>query len=226
MTRSGDIMVKRKKEVEFVKKNFGKMTYREMGNTLNRSQSYLHGIAKDLGLIQKEYTKDLEGEVWKSPNNYSEYYISNYGRIKSKTRKKSLKTRVHEGYYDCRIIDDSGKKRSPRIHRLVAETFMPNNPSEQNQVNHIDGNKLNNHLDNLEWVTSRQNQMHAIKNGLKKPTTRRILTEENVREICELFQKGMSYSEIENYNPLYKRSRTEGIRQRTRWVKISKDYVW
>lgn len=203
------------------------MTYKEMGDILHRSQSYLHGIAKGLGLISQKHTPDLEGEVWKEVEGFSSYLISNYGRLKSKQRKIVLKTRVKEGYYDYRLNDSNGEKRSVRIHRLVAENFIPKpNANEPLQVNHIDGNKLNNRVENLEWVTARENQMHAIRTGLKQPSPRPILTESDVREICELIQSGMSYREIEEYNPKYKRSRVEGIRQRIRWKEIVKDYEW
>lgn len=62
------------------------------------------------------------------------------------------------------------KKRSKKlVHRLVAQEFLEN-PTEKEQVNHIDGNKSNNYLSNLEWVTRSENVKHAYLIGLKKPT--------------------------------------------------------
>lgn len=74
------------------------------------------------------------------------------------------------------------------IHRLVAEKYIPN-PEEKEQVNHKDGNKLNNNVDNLEWVTNQENRNHAIKNGLhfsgeKCPWTK--LSQKDVEEIRSL----------------------------------------
>ena len=58
-----------------------------------------------------------------------------------------------------------GKRTTHLIHRLVAQAFIPN-PENKPQINHIDGNPLNNHISNLEWVTNQENAIHASKNGL------------------------------------------------------------
>lgn len=74
-----------------------------------------------------------------------------------------------DGYY-CVNIQRGNKEQHVRIHRLVAQAFIPN-PENKPQVNHKDGNKKNNHVDNLEWCTNRENVHHAIKTGLKRPQT-------------------------------------------------------
>lgn len=66
-------------------------------------------------------------------------------------------------YIDVRF---NGERRCPKVHRLVALAFIPN-PDNKPQVNHIDGNKRNNRVSNLEWVTNEENRIHAIKNNLK-----------------------------------------------------------
>lgn len=185
----------------------------------------MYGIAKKLGLPKSTESPDLEGEIWKTHKDFPVYLISNLGRIKNKKRNRVLKTRVHEGYYDCRIPNKYGKNKNPRIHRMVAETFIPN-PDNKKQVNHKDGNKLNNNVDNLEWATNKENQIHSVKNGLHKAHGYVILTEEEVHDICRLLEEGKSYRELEEINSRYKRSRTEGIRQRKRWIEVSKKYSW
>jgi hypothetical protein len=82
-------------------------------------------------------------------------------------------------------LKDEGKRKTKKIHRFVAKAFLPN-PSCFTEVNHIDGNKTNNHVGNLEWVTKIQNEAHAYKVlgkgvGSKKPNSK--LTEEKVIQI-------------------------------------------
>ena len=108
------------------------------------------------------------------PGYEGRYQVSNYGRVKSLSRlikcrggyrinnEKILKQK--DGDYLQVQLGHKGKFHT--IHRLVAITFIKNNDIE-NVVNHIDGNKKNNHADNLEWVTRSQNQLHAYKLGLQ-----------------------------------------------------------
>lgn len=87
------------------------------------------------------------------------------------------------------------------LHRVVAETFIGPAPSPRHQVNHVDGNKLNNRVDNLEWCTPQENSQHAYDMGLKQPSQgmahgRAKLTDENVREIRKLLREGLSQRKI------------------------------
>ena len=119
-------------------------------------------------------------EVWKDI--YEEYQISNLGRIKSlKWGKERILTprKNFKGYMQIHIRVN-GKDKVIKVHRLVAEAFIPN-PDNKPQVNHIDGNKENNTSLNLEWCTNSENQLHAYKNGLQK--YKNILRNENGRFI-------------------------------------------
>ncbi|MBD3878207.1 MAG: HNH endonuclease [Quinella sp. 1Q5] len=108
---------------------------------------------------------DLVGELWKD---FSGYQVSNFGRVKSfhKGKVKILKPQLNQhGYLYVQLRTE--KKIKPfRIHRLAAQCFIPN-PEEKAQVNHIDGNKFNNHVSNLEWCTPSDNQRHAVITGLR-----------------------------------------------------------
>jgi len=215
----------RQEKEQFLIENYSKYTNKELAEILGyESADVVTAVASRLGLKKFYEVKDLDGEEWREHPEYPDYLISNKGRIKSKLRNKLIDQRVHEGYYDCRIKDKDGRKRSPRVHRLVAELFVAN-PEGKPVVNHIDGNKLNNSADNLEWVSYSENIQHAKKTGLSG-TRKGTLTEEEVREICSLLQAGLSYSEIMKLNPRFTRSRVEKIRQRKRWTRISKDYEW
>lgn len=74
-------------------------------------------------------------------------------------------TNSNSTYYMVRIIDKSNKTHKKYIHRLMAENFI-DNINNYPEVNHIDGNKHNNNIDNLEWVTKSENSIHAYKAGL------------------------------------------------------------
>lgn len=115
-----------------------------------------------------------------------------------------MKTR-NKGNTDYQIINfmrEDDKKKTYRAHRLVLMAFNPVEKMEQLEVNHIDGNKKNNSLSNLEWVTSSENQQHAYRTGLQKSQkgkTKNIqkrLTPQEVDEIRAMRQEGISYKKI------------------------------
>ena len=99
------------------------------------------------------------------------YIISNKGFVISLVGKLHLlHTRKDKNGYTHYYIRDinTGKRKDYKAHRLVAEAFI-DNPKNYKCVNHIDGNKANNHIENLEWCTHSQNAIHAYENGLRKP---------------------------------------------------------
>ena len=117
-------------------------------------------------------------EIWKRIKGFENLYkISTYGKIESLGNGKStnsetkkeriLKTNYSStGYEKIKLFKD-GKRYYFSVHRLVAQTFLDNSLNKR-EVNHKDGNKANNNVSNLEWVTSSENQLHAFKNGLQK----------------------------------------------------------
>lgn len=112
-------------------------------------------------------------EIWKDIKGYEGYYqISNYGDVKSverniigRNRKEIILKGGFDGKYFFVILQKNCIKKHFKIHRLVALNFI-DNPLNKPEVNHIDGNKLNNHVNNLEWNTMSENQKHAFKIGL------------------------------------------------------------
>ena len=114
-------------------------------------------------------------EQWKSVRGYEgKYIVSDRGRVlslPSVTRPEVYEMKVRypygRAYKSVELIDKNGKKHNPRVHRLVAEAFIPN-PDNKEQVNHKDGNPGNNCVDNLEWVTPSENTQHAYDTGLAK----------------------------------------------------------
>lgn len=109
-------------------------------------------------------------ENWKDVIGYEGIYrISDYGNVFSVKYDKVLKPNLCGGstkYYNVTLRNKKDTKRV-RNHRLVAEHFIEN-PLNREQVNHIDGNPLNNHVSNLEWVSNRENQSHRFLSSGKK----------------------------------------------------------
>jgi hypothetical protein len=140
-------------------------------------------------------------ETWKPVLGYEDCYeISNFGVVRSITRynpksnrwyeSRIMKTRLDKDGYVIVGLTKDGKMKMNKVHRLVISTFT--NEDLDLQVNHIDGNKQNNNLDNLEWCTCSENQLHAHKIGLKSQQGRKNnaskLTEQDVIEICDFFR--------------------------------------
>lgn len=109
----------------------------------------------------------VKKEIWKDIPNYSGYQVSNTGKVKNKKTGKTLIGGIKRGYREVILVKDN-KRKYCLVHRLVAKSFIPNLYQKQ-QVNHIDGNKLNNNANNLEWCTQSENMKHAYKIGLQKP---------------------------------------------------------
>lgn len=108
-------------------------------------------------------------EIWKDIEEYKDkYQASNYGRIKNKRTKQIVSLYIgSHGYYKVGLYYDR-KNKPTEVHRLIAKTFI-SNPENKKEVNHIDGNKLNNKIDNLEWVTHKENINHAWRTKLFEP---------------------------------------------------------
>ena len=98
------------------------------------------------------------------------YKVSKNGKIWSDVSRKFLKTKICNGY---EMITITSKNITMSIHKIVALTFLEN-PDNKEQVNHKDGNKLNNAVENLEWCSNRENQIHKFKIGLGNNFTRKI----------------------------------------------------
>jgi hypothetical protein len=138
-------------------------------------------------------------ENWQPiPQFETKYEVSDLGRIRNINTGLIKKLVVIAGYYYIGLSYKDRKSKSFRVHRLVAKAFIPN-PLNLSQVNHIDCDKFNNNVSNLEWCTHEQNTIHRDLHNLspkgeKTPFSK--LTESDVIEMRRLRASGMKYDDI------------------------------
>lgn len=152
-------------------------------------------------------------EEWKDVEGYEGFYqVSNLGRIRSLERivhsskwnrrepSKILNPPILKNGYKLVSLSKNGSSKRVLLHRLIAKAFIPN-PNNLPQVNHKDGNKQNNIIDNLEWVSAQDNIIHAYTNNLMHPAHGIKINvghfvEEDIRNIRRMALAGMSQRKI------------------------------
>ena len=130
------------------------------------------------------------------------YLIYNDGRVYSFYKKDFMKfNKNHKGYFTISLNIDRKNHKTASIHRLVALHFIENNnPEEKNQVNHIDGDKTNNNVENLEWVSNRENIIHAYKNGLCENRKRQTIEVFNTKtNETKIYKSYVEFSDENNH---------------------------
>jgi hypothetical protein len=103
-------------------------------------------------------------EIWKNIEGYNNYEVSNTGKIRNIKLNKELKLSSNTGYFYI-FLSENNKRKKGYIHRLVANSFLEKT-DDKLVVNHKDGNKQNNSVENLEWITQGENIKHALDNNL------------------------------------------------------------
>ena len=138
-------------------------------------------------------------EVWKKIEGFENYEVSNYGNIRRLYLKgyKYRKPVFQLGYCSVTFVFNKTGFKKFQIHRLVAMAFMPN-PENKRCLNHINGIKTDNRVENLEWCTHSENEIHSYR-VLKKKTNgilRRKIKVEDIEKIKSLCKSGLTQKEV------------------------------
>jgi predicted XRE-type DNA-binding protein len=162
-------------------------------------------------------------EFWKKIENYDNYQASNYGRVKKvkNGKERILKPQVISSGYEIVALSVNSKSISKTVHRLIAQTFIENNKKKE-CVNHINGIKTDNRVENLEWNTKSENAIHAYKklgiitNGIK---SRKIMINE-IDKIKKLYFSGKTQKEISEIYGVHQSTISHLLNNRTyiKWV--------
>lgn len=143
-------------------------------------------------------------EIWKDIKYYEGLYqVSNLGRVKSLiTNKIKTQYNCNSGYLRVGLFKNY-KRENALVHRLVAKTFIKNELNKK-QVNHIDGNKSNNVVTNLEWVTPSENLIHAYKIGLQKPSNiqKEAVRKTGIRNSIKIIQFSLDGLKIKQWDSI------------------------
>lgn len=147
------------------------------------------------------------------------YEVSNFGDVRNRLTKESISQFLSKSGYLRVSLYINKKCKKFSVHRLVAEAFILNT-FDKPQINYINGNKLDNCTENLEWVTAKENTKHALETGLAETK----LSPEEVHEICKLLEKGeLSIKEIsERFN--VSSADISNIKRGKIWTDISVNY--
>lgn len=152
---------------------------------------------------------------------YEEYSVTEAGVVINTRTNKILKTDFNSAGYHRVTMSVCGIIKRMTVHRIVALTYYGDSDLV---VNHKDGNKINNHYKNLEWVTQSENRKHAFRHKLvRRPNSK--LSDDTVHMVCTAIEKGLTSSQIRSGFKLPKHI-YDDIRSGRCYADISSQYIW
>ena len=156
----------------------------------------MHFMCLKINIFVYINLKKVKMEVWKKVVENDKYEVSNLGNVKSLHRGIILKQSTLTAGYKQVSLSKDGKVVSRLVHRLVAQAFLPN-PEDKPEVNHINGVKTDNNINNLEWSTRSENQLHSITAGLRSAEgTKNSQAKLNDEKALLIFNDTRMYKEI------------------------------
>ena len=230
-------------EENYIRSNIQSMTNIELAVGLNVSLDTVNmkvrKMMKDEGIRREKFKQTfsaIEGERWTGIAGFPGYEISDHGRARKVSGEQDgifliQLSRNPQGYMQV-APTNGGVRKTLRVARLVAMAFVARSSDQQTQVNHLDGDKENNHYTNLEWCTPSENIRHAFDTGLNKgydkkgQSWKRRITEDQVHTMCRMLQDGLTNSDILKEFDLEGSTIVSQIRCRKTWTHISASYKW
>lgn len=145
--------------------------------------------------------------MWKDIEFNPNYEVSDKGIVRRKNNKNVLKGCITSGYRSVKLTFDNSKQQRFYVHRLVALHFIPNEDKNKIFVNHINGNKLDNRVENLEWVSPRENNLHYYQKIQKEKREKK----KNNNKPIPVIQYDLSGKEIARFDSINKAKQATGI---------------
>ena len=145
--------------------------------------------------------------IWHILNENDKYEVSDTGTVRRVDTKRTLNGCITSGYRSVKLTFDNSKQQRFYVHRLVAEHFILNSdPKNKTFVNHKDGNKLNNNVDNLEWVSPRENNLHYYQEIKKKAKEKK-----QFEKSIPVIQYDLQHNKIAEYNSMSQAHKATGV---------------
>lgn len=144
---------------------------------------------------------------WKILNENNKYEISDTGLVRRVDNQRQLTGCITSGYRSVKLTFENSEQRRFYVHRLVAEHFIDNpDPKNKTIVNHKDGNKLNNNVDNLEWVSPRENNLHYYREIKEKTNSKKVF-----QKSIPVIQYDLHHNKLAEYPSLSQAKKATGV---------------
>lgn len=217
-------MSEAKIDEEYLINNYHKMTVTDLAEHFQVARGTIQRRAKKHGL---EKERSFKLTHWEDKKNLSSplgnYAITSKGRVVNLSTNKELSSKLNHAGYPTITFQVNGVKYYRLIHRLLAEKFIKN-PLRKPYVNHIDGDKTNYSITNLEWCTAKENAEHASSTGLLsvgENSGTNTITEKQAKKIKEDVDAGVRTCNIVRKHSFATRTIVQKIKYGIRWKHIS-----